>query len=96
MSSGASDPTLGGCVSTSPTLGMQWSPGPSSSSWAYLSSTPPTLSFPVSSPAMPTTWWSNSPSPLPPAYPTSVSLPSFAVTTSVASSSSIRWTLTLF
>ncbi|RWW68121.1 hypothetical protein BHE74_00024365 [Ensete ventricosum] len=52
MSSGASDPTLGGCVSTSPTLGMQWSPGPSSSSWASLSSTPPTLSFPASSPAM--------------------------------------------
>ncbi|RWW13715.1 hypothetical protein GW17_00022557 [Ensete ventricosum] len=44
MSLGASDLILGGCVSTSPTLDMQWSLSLSSSFWTSLSP-PPHTSF---------------------------------------------------
>ncbi|RWW32327.1 hypothetical protein GW17_00002991 [Ensete ventricosum] len=39
-------PASGGCTSTSPMLGTQWSPG-LSSSWAFSYPSPPTLSSPM-------------------------------------------------
>ncbi|RZS02892.1 hypothetical protein BHM03_00033000 [Ensete ventricosum] len=66
---------------------MQWSPTLSSSSWTSSSPLPLTSSSLAPSHIEPTTWWSSSPSPSPLVSPTSVSQPS-----SIASSSSTRWT----
>ncbi|RRT35933.1 hypothetical protein B296_00042327 [Ensete ventricosum] len=63
VSSGASSPTSGGCASTSSTLGTQWSPGPSSSSWTFSSTSSSTLSSLMPSLVVPMMWWSRSPSP---------------------------------
>ncbi|RWV98850.1 hypothetical protein GW17_00038275, partial [Ensete ventricosum] len=91
-SSGASGPASGRCVSICPMIDTQWSPSPSSSSWAFSSPPPPTSSSLAPPPVAPTMWWSSSSLPLPSASPISTSLPSSIDTASVASSSSIRWT----
>ncbi|RRT48517.1 hypothetical protein B296_00027135 [Ensete ventricosum] len=70
MSSRASSVASGGCALTSLMLSMQWSPGPSSLSWAFLFLPPHILSSLCLPPTMLTTWWSSSSSPLPLAFPT--------------------------
>ncbi|RWW49186.1 hypothetical protein BHE74_00044687 [Ensete ventricosum] len=47
----ASDPTPSECASISPMLSMQWSPDPSSTSWASSSPPSPTSSSPAPPPS---------------------------------------------
>ncbi|RWW01760.1 hypothetical protein GW17_00035182 [Ensete ventricosum] len=96
MDSGASIPTSSGCASTSLTLGIHCSIGSSSSSWASSFLPPLTSSSSVSPPVAPMMCWSSSPSLLLPSSPSFASLPLFITMAFIASSSSTRWTLTLF
>ncbi|RRT59160.1 hypothetical protein BHE74_00035862 [Ensete ventricosum] len=55
MSLGAVSPISGRCASTSPLVGMQLSPDPSSSCKVSLTLLPPTLSSPTPPPTVPIT-----------------------------------------